>query len=416
LFVGKPGIATVGESVQRAVVIGGSMSGLFAAILLTRAGWHAEVYERAEGELSGRGAGIVTHAPMRAILSALGWHATHDLGIAVEERRTLDRAGAVIARYRCPQTLTSWDRVFRLLRDAFPAERYHLGEELRRLAPTQEGVVAHFGDGSRAEAALIVGADGFRSTVRTQILPEIQPAYAGYVAWRGLVEERALSAAAHAALFDALVFSLPPGEQCLTYPVAGPDNDLRPGHRRCNIVWYRGATPSELQDMLTDASGRLHTLGIPPPLLRPEIIAQLRAAAHTLLPPQIDEVVQLSARPFLQPIYDVKTPRMHVGRVVLIGDAAFLARPHVAAGVNKAAEDAMALATALQSSAPLDSALAAFDEARRPINRRVIERGRDLGSYLGPLPAGAETRRKAAQHATPEAVMREIAVLDFLDK
>ena len=66
-------------------------------------------------------------------------------------------------------------------------------------------------------------------------------AYAGYVAWRGLVDEAALSAATHAALFDAMVFCLPPGEQFLSYPVAGPDNDLRPGHRRCNFVWYRPA-------------------------------------------------------------------------------------------------------------------------------------------------------------------------------
>jgi 2-polyprenyl-6-methoxyphenol hydroxylase-like FAD-dependent oxidoreductase len=167
--------------------------------------------------------------------------------------------------------------------------------------------------------------------------------------------------------------------------------------------------------MLTDASGQLHALGIPPPLVRPEIIADLREAARALLPPQLDEVVQLTARPFLQPIYDVETSRMSVGRVALVGDAAFLARPHVAAGVTKAAEDAMALATALQSGEPTDRALAVFEAARIGINRRVMQRGRDLGSYLGPPPASAEARYKAARHAPPEAVMREIAVLDFLD-
>ena len=407
-------LSTTGQ--RRAVVIGGSMSGLFAATLLTRAGWHAEIYERAESELSGRGAGIVTHAPMRAVLSAAGCDPARDFGIEVEGRRTLDRAGRVIGSAHCPQTLTSWDRVFRLLHEAFPAERYHLGKELRGLEASDERVLAHFADGSTAEAALLIGADGFRSAVRALVLPEIKPIYAGYVAWRGLVAESALSAQAHADLFDALVFGLPPGEQCLTYPVAGPDNDLRTGHRRCNFVWYRTAAPRELEDMLTDGNGRLHALGIPPPLLRPEIIAQLRGAAQALLPPQIDEVVQATARPFLQPIYDVETPRMHVGRVVLIGDAAFLARPHVAAGVNKAAEDALALATALQSGAPLASALAAFEAARLPVNARVMQRGRDLGSYLGPPPESAAMRRQAARHATPPAVMEEIAVLDFLEE
>jgi len=391
------------------------MSGLFAANLLARAGWRAEIYERADAELSGRGAGIVTHGEMRDVLRAAGCDPGRDLGIEVAGRKTLDRAGRVIGAYDCPQTLTSWDRVFRMLRDEFPAERYHLGKELRRIEQSAPRVVAHFADGTTAEADLLVGADGFRSTVRAQILPDTKPAYAGYVAWRGLVPEGALSPAVHADLFDALVFGLPPGEQCLTYPVAGPDNDLRAGHRRCNFVWYRPADePTALRRMLTDAAGHLHALGIPPPLVRQEIIAELRAAACALLPPQLEEVIRLTPRPFLQPIYDVETTRMAVGRVALLGDAAFLARPHVAAGVTKAAADAMALATALQSSAGIDAALAAFEAARMGINRQVMQRGRDLGTYLQPQRTSAEERRKAERHSTPQAVMSEIAVMDFL--
>jgi len=416
LSVRKRGISTLPESSERrASVIGGSMSGLFAAILLSRAGWRADIYERSDAELTGRGAGIVTHAEMRAVLQAAGCDPTRDLGIDVAGRKTLDRAGRVIGQYACPQTLTSWDRVFRMLREKFPADRYHLGKELRRIEPSAEGVMAHFADGSRAEGALMVGADGFRSTVRAQILPDIKPIYARYVAWRGLVPESALSPTAHADLFDALVFCLPPGEQCLSYPVAGPDNDLRPGHRRCNFVWYRPAPePTVLKAMLTDAAGHVHALGIPPPLVRPEIIAELRAAARALLPPQLEEVIRLTARPFLQPIYDVETTRMAVGRVALVGDAAFLARPHVAAGVTKAAADAMALATALQSREAVDLALAQFEAARMGINRQVMQRGRDLGTYLQPHPASTDERRKAERHRTPQAVMSEIAVLDFL--
>jgi 2-polyprenyl-6-methoxyphenol hydroxylase-like FAD-dependent oxidoreductase len=125
-------------------------------------------------------------------------------------------------------------------------------------------------------------------------------------------------------------------------------------------------------------------------------------------------VIRLTARPFLQPICDVETPRMAVGRVALLGDAAFLARPHVAAGVTKAAEDALALATALQSNGGVESALQRFAAARIGINRQVMQRGRDLGSYLQPQPTSAEERRKAERHSTPQAVMSEIAVLDFL--
>ena len=94
-----------------------------------------------------------------------------------------------------------------------------------------------------------------------------------------------------------MTFCLPPGEQCLGYPVAGPDNDLRPGHRRYNVVWYRPADEkAELQRLLTDDSGTTHTISIPPPLIRGEGIAHMRAAAERLLAPQFREIVRHDRR------------------------------------------------------------------------------------------------------------------------
>ena len=396
-------------------MIGGSMSGLFAAVLLRKAGWDAEVFERVGVELTGRGAGIVTHPEMREVLRAAGFDPGKDLGVHVPGRKTLDRSGRVIGEYACPQTLTSWDSVFRMLRELFPAERYHLGKELQRIDEKGERIIAHFANGSAAEGDLLIGADGFRSTVRSQVLPEVRPLYAGYVAWRGLVAETELSPATRRDISDALIFCLPPGEQFLSYLVAGPDNDLSPGHRRYNFVWYRPAEETtKLKRMLTDDAGHTHELGIPPPLVSAEVIAELREASHRLLAPQLDEVVRLTPQPFLQPIYDVETTRMAVGRIAIIGDAAFLGRPHVAAGVTKAAEDAMALVTALQSADDVGKALQEFERARIDLNRRVVERGRDLGVYLQPRLETTEERAKAERHHTPEAVMAEIAVLDFL--
>ena len=194
--------------------------------------------------------------------------------------------------------------------------------------------------------------------MRSLIAPAIKPVYAGYVGWRGLVEEAALSGTTHAAIFDAMVFALPPNEQFISYPIAGANDELTPGHRRCNFVWYRPAPEGELRLMLTDASGRLHPLGIPPPLIRPEVTAALREAARALIAPPLEEVVRLAPQPFLQPIFDVESERMASGRVALVGDAAFLGRPHVAAGVTKAAEDAAALAQALAAHRAVDDDVA----------------------------------------------------------
>jgi len=104
---------------------------------------------------------------------------------------------------------------------------------------------------------------------------------------------------------------------------------------------------------------------------------------------------------------------MAFGRVAILGDAAFVARPHVAAGVSKAADDAAALVAALQVEADVAAALKQFEAARLPENRRIIERARHLGAYLQATRTEAEQAR-AGRHSTDQAVITETAVLDFL--
>ena len=284
---------------------------------------------------------------------------------------------------------------------------------MTRFTQDARKVTAHFSDGETIDADLLVGADGIRSTVRQQCLPEVTPLYAGYSAWRALIAESALPAEVHRELFEVMAFGLPPGEQFLSYPVAGPDDDLRPGHRRTNVVWYRPADETtKLQWLLTDESGVTHAISIPPPLIRREAIAEMRADAERLLAPQFRAMVRLIEEPILQPIYDLESPRMAFGRVAVLGDAAFVARPHVAAGVSKAADDAAALVEALQAEPRCCAALKQFEAARLPENRRIIQRARHLGAYLQATKTQEEQAR-AGKHSTDDAVIAETAVLDF---
>ena len=389
------------------------MSGLLSALLLRRAGWDVDIYERVESELSGRGAGIVAQQELIGRLRNLGL-ATDALGVQITTRKILDAQGRLTHHYECPQVLTAWERVYRLLRDAFPGERYHRGRGLARFVQDADKVVAHFSDGERIVADLLVGADGIRSTVRQQCLPDVSPRYAGYSAWRALIAESAFPPAVHRELFEYMSFGLPPGEQFLGYPVAGPDNDLRPGHRRFNVVWYRPADEkTKLQWLLTDERGVTHAISIPPPLIRREAIAEMRADAERLLAPQFREIVRLIAEPILQPIYDLESPQMAFGRVAIVGDAAFVARPHVAAGVSKAADDAAALVEGLRAEHDVAAGLKRFAAARLDENRRIIERARHLGAFLQATRTEAEQAR-AGRHATDDAVLSETAVLDFL--
>jgi len=309
---------------------------------------------------------------------------------------------------------TAWERVYRLLRDAFPPERYHRGRAFTGFSQDATRVVAHFSDGDSVAADLLVGADGIRSNVRQQCLPQVAPQYAGYTAWRALLSESDFPAAVHAELFAYMSFGLPPGEQFLGYPIAGPDNDLREGHRRYNVIWYRPADEnSKLRWLLTDESGVTHAISIPPPLIRREAVAEMRAAAERLLAPQFREIVRLTGEPILQPIYDLVSPRMAVGRVAVVGDAAFVARPHVGAGVAKAADDAAALAEALDMEADVATGLKRFEQVRLGENHRIIERARHLGAYLQATRTQEEQER-AGRHETDSAVIRETATLDFL--
>jgi 2-polyprenyl-6-methoxyphenol hydroxylase-like FAD-dependent oxidoreductase len=394
---------------RRALVIGGSMSGLLAGLTLRARGWDVDIFERVESELSGRGAGIVAQAELIAILKGLRLD-TRELGVEVATRQILDVSGWVSDRIDCPQVLTAWERVYRVLHDAFPSTHYHRGIGLRGFEQNAGAAIAHLNDGRSLEGDLLVGADGLRSTVRQACLPEVAPLYAGYVAWRSLIAEEAIPRD----LFDYMTFCLPPGEQFLGYPVAGPDNDLRPGHRRYNVVWYRPADEAgELKRLLTDESGVTHAISIPPPMIRRAAIEAMRAAAERLLGPQLRAIVRLMAEPILQPIYDLESPRMAFGRVAIIGDAAFVARPHVAAGVSKAADDAVALAEALDGADDVAEGLRRFEARRLPVNARIIERARHLGAYLQATQT-AEERARSQRHGIPAAVMAETAVLDFL--
>jgi 2-polyprenyl-6-methoxyphenol hydroxylase-like FAD-dependent oxidoreductase len=397
---------------MRAIVIGGSIGGLFTAHYLKKLGWDVDVYERLGEELAGRGAGIMTHPELMAALSGIGIDPGISVGVPIDTRLTLDDAGGEVGRLHLPQVATAWGRIYRLLREAFPDAHYHHGIGLEKILRSDTRVEAQLSDGSTRSADLLIGADGVRSTVRGALYPQAQPEYAGYVAWRGLVEEGEFSPATHQQIFAHFTFCLPPQEQMLAYPVAGQNDAVEPGRRRYNFVWYRPADEqTRLPDYLTDATGRTFEMNIPPPLIRPELVTQMRADAEQLLAPALAEMVHKTEAPFFQPIYDLTVDRMAFGRVALTGDAAFVARPHCGMGVTKAAGDAVALAAALQQhGSDLEAGLREYERQRVPYGHAVVDHARHLGAYMQAQLKSAEERAMAERYRTPEAVMRETAV------
>jgi 2-polyprenyl-6-methoxyphenol hydroxylase-like FAD-dependent oxidoreductase len=161
--------------------------------------------------------------------------------------------------------------------------------------------------------------------------------------------------------------------------------------------------------MSTDALGRHHGPAIPPPLVRPEVIAELKRDARALLAPLIAELIEHS-QPFFQAIFDVESPRLAVERVCLLGDAAFVARPHVGMGVTKAALDALCLSRSIQSCpGDLDAALARYERLRGEFGRRCVARARRLGAYIEARARPDRSWTADQLDQRPERLMREVA-------
>ncbi len=394
----------------KAIVCGASIGGLFAAAALRKTGWIVDVYERSSVELSGRGAGIVTHPQLIESLQAVGAN-TDDLGIPVKARVAIDRRGHEVARLDYPQIVTSWDRLHVILRALVPDGHHHLGRIVTGYQQNAEGAVVRFADGGHAAADLVVGADGFRSAIRGQMQPQVQPVYAGYVVWRALTDEAALPRNLVERIFEQFDFYLPSGTQVLGYPIAGPDNDLSEGKRRYNFVWYVPVDPDTLQDMLTDSDGRRHDLSIPPPLVRDDVLDEIYKRADRVLPPPFREVLEHSERPFFTPIYDHVSPVFSVGCVALAGDAASVARPHVGMGVTKAGQDALALSQHL-AAADVPRALKAYSQERTAASQMVHERAQVLGRLMMAKPEEGDNS-DGRNNPNLADIMRLTAIADF---
>jgi 2-polyprenyl-6-methoxyphenol hydroxylase-like FAD-dependent oxidoreductase len=399
---------------RRAVIIGGSMSGLFSAAFLRQIGWNVDVYERSKVELVGRGAGITGHPELFDALKASG-AGTARLGIEVRKRIAIDREGRITDERPLRQILTSWDRLQRLLRATIDPAHYHLGWNFERVEQDGTGVRVYFSGGRTEQADIIIGSDGVRSSVRGQMAPQVQPIYAGYYIWRGAPNEADLDPETLRTIYPLFTFYLPKQQQVITYPIAGFDDDLTPGKRRFNFIWYRVADASRLREMNVDANGVQHEYSVPPPLIRKDLIAQMRKEAREILPPPLLDAVLKIKQPFITPIYDFTAPSIVFGRVAMVGDAAVNARPHMGFGMAKAATDAQALAKHLDAHDDIDAALKAYNDERQPIGNTIVLHGRKLGCHLGVNLKTEEDRHMHQLLQSDGAMLDSIAVPHFLD-
>lgn len=393
------------------IIMGGSLGGLTAALVLRDAGCDVQVYERSHRPLVGQGAGIVLNPATVRYFTEKKALDIADISIASHWVRYLDQQGNIADEKPYLYRFSSYNALYRGLLSCFATDRYHLGEEIISFAQDNDRVHVQLASGGSEQCDLLVCADGIRSTGLKLLLPAVSPAYAGYIAWRGTIGEGELQPHTFATLCEAITYYLLPKGHVLIYPI--PVVDAAHGTTRTyiNWLWYRNVPQGpELDSLRTDKEGVLREVSLYPGTVQERFIAQLREDAVSSLPQSLAEVVCRTVQPFLQLIVDRDVTRMAFERVCLIGDAAFVARPHAAAGTAKAAEDAWKLGEAVKKAdGDVVNALNSWEPAQLQLGRAVLARTREAGRRLQfegtwrigePLPFGL--------HKTGDSTMPDI--------
>lgn len=363
-----------------AVVVGGSIGGLTAALLLRDLGFEVDVYERTPTPLDGRGSGIVLQPDTVRWFAERSDQDLADLQTSTSYVQYLQRDGGVAHREKVTWTYTSWGTFYRALLADFGTEHYHYGEYACGFSQDADRATVRFVSGHTASADLVVFADGITSTARERFDPDAKLAYAGYIGWRGTVARSALSASTRDALDDAITYDVVPNSHITMYPIPGEDG-LGAEHRLMNYVWYRNVAPGpELTEMLIDKRGFHGSVSVHPGQVQDRYVREMRQAAADAFAPAVAEVVLATEMPYLQVLSDVRSAKMALGRVALIGDAACASRPHAAAGTAKAAADGWALAAALHDAGgDIVSALTKWEPAQLRLSDSLLRRVVDMG-------------------------------------
>jgi 2,6-dihydroxypyridine 3-monooxygenase len=364
----------------RVGVVGGSLGGLTAALVLRDLGCEVDVWERSHDELESRGAGIVVLDETLRYLRERTSINDDDVTIATSTLRYLDADGSIVHERPQPYRYSGWHTIYRALLGGLDPATYHLGAEVSGFEPDEDDVRVSFRDGTDARVDLLVCADGIGSSARRRLLPGVTPSYAGYAAWRGTVAEERMDRATLASLADALVYQLIPASHILVYPIPNVDGATEPGRRLLNFVWYRNYPGEALDDLMTDREGVRRDVTLPPGTVDPVHVAEMRAFAASHLAPALAAVVSGADEPFVQAVFDIDVPRMAFDRTCLIGDAAFALRPHIAAGTAKAASDGWALAETLEAAGgDVHAALRTWEARQLDVGRAALDRSRRNG-------------------------------------
>ena len=375
------------------VVMGGSLGGLTAALFLRDAGCRVKVFERSRTPLAGRGAGIVLNPATVRYFTSRKTRDVRSMSVATQWLRYLGADGRIAAGQQVSYRFSSYNAIYHALLTDFGPDDYYLARTVTGFEQDARGVTVHMEGASSERCELLVCADGVRSSARNWLVGESCLEYAGYVAWRGMLSQDQVAPETFAFLRESIVYHILPAGHVLVYPIPVIEEGMSEPERYINWLWYRNVPAGHaFAALMTDEDGNMRDVSLGPGEVREENLAALRRDAADTLPPAIAELIHGTEQPFIQAMIDCEVPHMAFGRVALMGDGAFVARPHAAAGTAKAAEDGWQLSLALEAAGgDVLAALKRWEAGQLRLGRSLVERNRQAGERLqnGTWPVGA---------------------------
>lgn len=345
---------------MKVLIAGGGIGGLAAAAALLQRGIDVEVYEQAP-ELKEVGAGIQISPNGNRVLDALGvfqrlkelscdpvrkefrlWNTGRPWPMLSLGKKVIEQYGyPYLTVYRPDLHQSLADRVRELKADAI-----HLGSGAVGCEQDENSVTLILRDGRRVQGDALIGADGVRSVIRTELWGKCDPEFSGMVAWRGLIPMNKLPESMRESVGTTWIG---PGGHAVTYPL----------HR------------SEIMNFVATIEGKTWDVAEGSAVGTVEECLQDFAGWNEEVQTLIKSSPTLIKWALMQrdPI-----PQWTKGRISLLGDAAHATLPFLAQGAVHSIEDGMVLSRCLENVATADvaAALSRYEQARIERTSRMV--------------------------------------------
>lgn len=323
-------------------IVGGSIAGCSAAILLHNSGYDVTVFERSKKALVGRGGGIGTTPSLLEeikqdglISERFAYFQVNSMPLIGKTKQT-EPFGRTAWKIPLNFKVFQWNELWKTLRENVPNNIYHAGVQIVDAHKTNDGQVElTSADQTRRKFDLVLFADGYNSFGRSMLFPNKKLKYRGYVLWRGLLPESELSV--DCPLSDEILrLSYPNAAgHNVVYFIPNMDGSTKKGERVFNWAAYMAFPEEVLPELLTDKNGMVRTGTLPPGYMQTSIEKKLKDLLCKNSPDFYADMIQKTKDSYIQVIYTLDLDDYYKDNMCLIGDAGMVVQPFTGSGVFK---------------------------------------------------------------------------------